>query len=150
MDILPDLLRAVRLTGTVFFDHHVQAPFVGGSPPSAAIADQVMPGAEHLIQFHALLSGCCWAALADDALSGIRLDAGDIVIYPMGDGNIISSAPGLRAEPDLLSIAQAATEVGYESEAAFNRAFKKHVGAPPEAWRRGRIPSVKAAMTELG
>jgi AraC-like DNA-binding protein len=36
------------------------------------------------------------------------------------------------------SIAQVAREVGYESEAAFNRAFKKHVGVPPGAWRRGR------------
>jgi AraC-like DNA-binding protein len=36
------------------------------------------------------------------------------------------------------SIAQAAAEVGYESEAAFNRAFKKHVGMPPGAWRRAR------------
>jgi len=37
-----------------------------------------------------------------------------------------------------LSIAQVAGEVGYESEAAFNRAFKKQVGAPPGAWRRAR------------
>jgi AraC-like DNA-binding protein len=37
-----------------------------------------------------------------------------------------------------LSIAQAGAEVGYESEAAFNRAFKKHVGVAPGAWRRGR------------
>jgi AraC-like DNA-binding protein len=41
------------------------------------------------------------------------------------------------------SIAQVAAEVGYESEAAFNRAFKKHVGAPPAAWRRGRMPLVQ-------
>jgi AraC-like DNA-binding protein len=34
------------------------------------------------------------------------------------------------------SIAAAATAVGYESEAAFNRAFKKFVGVPPGAWRR--------------
>jgi len=37
-----------------------------------------------------------------------------------------------------LSIAQVAAEVGYESEAAFNRAFKKQVGVPPGAWRRAR------------
>ena len=28
-----------------------------------------------------------------------------------------------------------AAEVGYESLAAFNRAFKRHVGVPPAAWR---------------
>lgn len=30
---------------------------------------------------------------------------------------------------------QIAAAVGYESPAAFNRAFKKHVGVPPAAWR---------------
>ena len=38
-----------------------------------------------------------------------------------------------------MSIAQAAAEVGYDSEAAFNRAFKKRVGVPPGAWRRARL-----------
>lgn len=33
------------------------------------------------------------------------------------------------------SIAEVALRVGYESEAAFNRAFKRHVGQPPAAWR---------------
>ncbi|HEY4163721.1 MAG TPA: AraC family transcriptional regulator [Dongiaceae bacterium] len=33
------------------------------------------------------------------------------------------------------SIAEVAGEVGYESEAAFNRAFKRHLGVPPGAWR---------------
>ena len=34
------------------------------------------------------------------------------------------------------SIATIASAVGYESEAAFNRAFRRHVGEPPAAWRR--------------
>ena len=34
------------------------------------------------------------------------------------------------------SIAEVAGEVGYESEAAFNRAFKRHLGMPPGAWRQ--------------
>jgi AraC-like DNA-binding protein len=38
-------------------------------------------------------------------------------------------------------VARAAAEVGYESEAAFNRAFKKFVGVPPGAWRKSRLPS---------
>jgi AraC family transcriptional regulator, alkane utilization regulator len=32
-------------------------------------------------------------------------------------------------------LAAIAEQVGYESEAAFNRAFKRHAGAPPGAWR---------------
>ena len=34
-----------------------------------------------------------------------------------------------------LSVAEVALRVGYEAEAAFNRAFKRHVGQPPAAWR---------------
>lgn len=34
------------------------------------------------------------------------------------------------------SLAQVADVVGYESEAAFSRAFKKAVGMPPAVWRR--------------
>lgn len=34
------------------------------------------------------------------------------------------------------TIASIALEVGYESEAAFTRAFKRFVGAPPATWRR--------------
>jgi AraC-like DNA-binding protein len=37
------------------------------------------------------------------------------------------------------SVAAVAARVGYESEAAFSRAFKKIVGTPPGEWRRHRI-----------
>ncbi len=40
-----------------------------------------------------------------------------------------------------MNVAQAAAEVGYESEAAFNRAFKKTVGVPPGMWRRAHAAS---------
>ena len=36
------------------------------------------------------------------------------------------------------TVAAIALEVGYESEAAFARAFKRLVGTPPAAWRRER------------
>jgi AraC family transcriptional regulator, alkane utilization regulator len=42
-------------------------------------------------------------------------------------------------------IARVAARTGYESEAAFNRAFKREFGMPPAAWRRqGKAPSVDA------
>jgi transcriptional regulator GlxA family with amidase domain len=34
------------------------------------------------------------------------------------------------------NLATVANEIGYESEAAFSRAFKKMVGTPPSVWRR--------------
>jgi AraC-like DNA-binding protein len=43
-----------------------------------------------------------------------------------------------RLETPGVSVAQVGAEFGYESEAAFNRAFKKFVGTPPGTWRKAR------------
>jgi AraC-like DNA-binding protein len=44
------------------------------------------------------------------------------------------------------SVTVVANAVGYDSEAAFSRAFKKVVGAPPSEWRKGReTPSQESA-----
>lgn len=106
MDVLSDVLNAVRLTSAVFFERHLHAPWVGESPPSAAIAAMVMPDAGHVISFHAILSGSCWAGLAGSSESSRRFNAGDIVIYPMGDANVLSSAPGMRGLPDIQEYAR--------------------------------------------
>lgn len=39
------------------------------------------------------------------------------------------------------SLARIAYAVGYESEAAFSRAFRREHGLPPAAWRRDRAAS---------
>src|SRR4029079_7703801 len=44
-------------------------------------------------------------------------------------------ASGLLSEGSA-NLASIAHEIGYESEAAFSRAFKKMVGLPPSVWRR--------------
>jgi AraC-like DNA-binding protein len=44
-----------------------------------------------------------------------------------------------------LAMAEIAERVGYDSEYAFNRAFKRHVGEPPATWRR-----IMTAAARLG
>jgi AraC-like DNA-binding protein len=34
-----------------------------------------------------------------------------------------------------LNVGEVAQRVGYESDVAFNRAFKRYVGQPPATWR---------------
>jgi len=47
------------------------------------------------------------------------------------------------------SVAQVAAEVGYESEPAFNRAFKRAFGAPPARFRsQSRRPQRRATVPE--
>ncbi len=105
MDVLSDVLRAVRLTGAIYFDMNFRPPFVGESPEMSAIADAVMPGAERVISFHMLLEGACFAEIVGDGpsagLAPVRLEAGDVVVFPMGDANVKTSKPGLRDTPDL-------------------------------------------------
>jgi AraC-like DNA-binding protein len=46
------------------------------------------------------------------------------------------------------SVARAAAEVGYESEPAFNRAFKKFVGVTPGTWRKKRLAAVEVRTSD--
>jgi AraC-like DNA-binding protein len=46
---------------------------------------------------------------------------------------------GHRLREGRQTIAQIAFDVGYESEAAFARAFKREVGMPPAAWRKEQL-----------
>ncbi|HXU92255.1 MAG TPA: AraC family transcriptional regulator [Gallionella sp.] len=47
----------------------------------------------------------------------------------------IQQAKALLLQPSPPGIARIAARVGYESEAAFNKAFKRELGLPPSAWR---------------
>jgi len=101
MDVLSDVLRAVRLTGAIYFDIDASSPWVGESPGTAEIAASVMPEAEHIISFHAVMSGSCWAALGDNSMPALRVNAGDVVVFPGGAPNIMSSSPGARGQPNM-------------------------------------------------
>ncbi|MBS0561308.1 MAG: AraC family transcriptional regulator [Proteobacteria bacterium] len=101
-DVLSDVLSAVRLTGSVFFDVTAAAPWVAEAPPSAQIATAVQPGAQHAIEYHVLTRGSCWISIVDgEPFEPVQLREGDIAIVPHGEPHAVSSAPGMRATPDL-------------------------------------------------
>ena len=94
MDVLSDVLRDVRLNGAVYFDIDAGYPWTGESPGMAEIGPAVMPGVEHVISFHAILSGSCWAALSDGSAPALKLSAGDVVVFPGGAPNVMGSEEG--------------------------------------------------------
>ena len=99
-DVLTEVLSAVRLTGSVFFDVAASAPWVAEAPPSAQIAQGVMPGAQHAIEYHVITQGSCWISVVDGApFKPVELREGDIAVIPHGEAHAVSSAPGMRAEP---------------------------------------------------
>src|SRR4051794_10049777 len=74
-DTLSDVLRAVRLTGAVFFAIDASDPWVIEAPPAKAVAPHIMPGVEHVIEYHVITAGSCWGGLPGEP--AIRLEAGD-------------------------------------------------------------------------
>ena len=106
-DVLSDVLRAVRLTGAVYFDFELSSPWVAEAPPSREIAGKVMPGAQRVIEYHVIARGACWGhAIGQEP---IRLREGDLIVFPQGDAHVLSSAPGMRAAPDMSVFARPST-----------------------------------------
>lgn len=97
-DILSDVLRRVRLRGALYFHVSGTRDWVAEAPASGEIAAAVMPGSEHVMEFHVVLAGACLAAAIDGA--PVHLGACDLVIFPQGSPHVVSSAPGMRAPPD--------------------------------------------------
>jgi len=95
-DVLSDVLRAVRLRGALFYYIEGVDPWVAGAPPAGEIIPAIMPGADHMIEFHGIAGGSCWASVSGEP--PIRLAAGDVVLFPQGDAHVLSSAPELRPE----------------------------------------------------
>ena len=60
-DALSDVLKTVRLTGAAFFDVAARAPWVAEQPPREAILAKILPGAGHLIAYHVVTEGRCFA-----------------------------------------------------------------------------------------
>jgi len=98
-DTLSDVLRAVRLTGAVFFTIDGSAPWATETPDAREIAPRIVPGAEHVIDFHVVTAGSCWGGIVGQA--PVRLGAGDVIVFPHGDSHVMSSAPGMRGHPDV-------------------------------------------------
>ncbi len=72
MDALSDVLRAVRLTGAIFFDVNASEPWVAETPPGGSIVGRMFPGAEHLISYHVITRGSCWACLEGEQPLRVR------------------------------------------------------------------------------
>ena len=103
MDALSDVLSAVRLTGAVFLEMQMRENWSYLTAPARAIADVIMPEADHVISYHLLLSGQCYARLPEG--EPVKLRAGEVVMFPGGDRHILATGSrlGLRMQPTDIS-----------------------------------------------
>jgi AraC-like DNA-binding protein len=98
-DTLSDVLRTVRLTGSLFFMMDISSPWESEVPDGATLASTTLPGAQHVISYHVVTAGTCWGGLVDE--TPVRLEAGDVLVLPRGDAYFISTAPGMKRREDL-------------------------------------------------
>jgi len=105
-DALSSLLRTVRLTGATFFDIVARDSWAVRSPARHSILPKILPGADHLIAYHAVTAGRCFARIVGG--EPIALEAGEVVVFTSCDPHIMSSSPTVNADPttaDVLDIA---------------------------------------------
>jgi AraC-like DNA-binding protein len=94
MDPLSDVLRAVRLNAAYFYLVEASTCWSVDAAPARELVPRVLPDAEHLISYHILLSGSCWGGL--DGETQVRMEPGDVIVFPQGDPHIMSSDDGYR------------------------------------------------------
>jgi AraC-like DNA-binding protein len=91
VDVLSDMLRSVRLTGTMLFLVEASTPWVSWAPQTESFQRLVLPAAQHLISFHIVTRGGCWAGLAGAPPE--RFEAGDVLVIPHGDSYYLADPP---------------------------------------------------------
>ena len=96
-DVLSDVLRAIRLSGAVFFSVDAVAPWAFEGPAQPAVESLLRSGVDHVVPFHAIASGCAWAGLIGE--DPVLLQAGDVIVLPQNGQHILCSEPGRRAGP---------------------------------------------------
>lgn len=95
MDVLSEVLKAVKLDGALFYNAEFSAPWCFRSPPSRLVAPFLSPFPKHVIMYHLLTEGRGYARLEEDGQS-VPLSAGDIVIFPHGDPHIMGNGVTIK------------------------------------------------------
>ena len=91
VDVLSNMLRSVRLTGSMLFLVEASTPWVSWAPQTETFQRLVLPAAQHLISFHIVTHGSCWAGLAGAPPE--RFEVGDVLVIPHGDAYYLADPP---------------------------------------------------------
>jgi AraC-like DNA-binding protein len=95
MDVLSEVLKAVKLDGAMFYNAEFSAPWCFRQPASHTMAPYLLPDSKHVIVYHLLTEGRGYAYVEGDDRP-LPLNAGDIVIFPHGDPHIIGNGSPVK------------------------------------------------------
>jgi AraC-like DNA-binding protein len=90
MDALSEVLKAVRLTSGIFLETEFTAPWCNDSAPGKEDVAGILPDAEQVSIFHLVTEGRCRARLPEGGPE-LQLTAGDLLMFPHGDGHVLGS-----------------------------------------------------------
>lgn len=90
MDAFSSVLKALRLESGIFLEADFTAPWCIDSAPGKDDVRHILPSAEHVVIYHLLVEGACRARLPDGGTT-IELGAGDVLMFPQGDGHLLGS-----------------------------------------------------------
>lgn len=147
VDTLSEVLRAVRLKGAVFFDVKASGPWVAEAPSGAELAPHVMPGTEHIIEYHVMVQGSCYGGLIGQA--DIPLSAGDIIVFPQGSAHVMGSAPHMRNEPSWPYTAEQMSRLPIKVDIGTGGPLETHVICGFVGCDRGPFNPLLASLPEV-
>jgi len=107
VDVLSEVLGAVKLEGALFFNGEFSSPWCVRTTP-AAVAPYLSPGGGRLIIFHFLTEGRAFVRLSDGRPE--ELTAGDIVIFPHEDIHLLGNGSPERPVDSLQTFSKNLTE----------------------------------------
>lgn len=94
MDALSEVLKTIRLHGAVYLNAEFSAPWCATASYGTPLSDLRVPGADHIIFFHCMLSGICLVRLASGG-NALRMSPGDLVFFPHDHRHLLGSDLGL-------------------------------------------------------
>lgn len=94
MDVLSEVLKAVKLDGAVFFNGEFSAPWCAIEPDSCTMASYLSVPSTHVVIFHLVTEGRGYVHVENDG-APLALEEGDIVILPHGHAHRMGNGPAV-------------------------------------------------------